>query len=332
MHYYDLTVTQAEDLRSWVEASGPARLAELAEWVDTSGGPLSRLDGSFASLVPLWEWFVHSCDTNLEDIVGRDKRPFEELVMHLSVESPRPAHYASETLSHYVFQVFKGIDPDTRWTVFYPPRKSRVLDNDTHRTGIATLGTWNWLDPRLGSITRRVLSGNTVSRSPAELRDLVTTLFDGGDDIRGSSSPAFSLADYLGCDQTAPPFPPSLASIHTSARRDEPEPFQKQAPVVFMARSTPEAFREIDHFLRTLGAKTAGNDRIFLAFDEGVFLEVEDGSDGAVSLSVEAIAASQDDWGRLVAGYNKHLAAAGFEAFDGHTSDPVTFNAQLYEQ
>src|SRR5690554_1974525 len=50
---------QALEFRDYVRAREPFKLQELARRIVASGGSVDDLDASFASLVPLWAWFIN---------------------------------------------------------------------------------------------------------------------------------------------------------------------------------------------------------------------------------------------------------------------------------
>lgn len=62
MDFQGTTREQADEYCRYVLATEPWRLRDLAERMRATGGPLAQMDGSYASLVPLWRWFVAYAD------------------------------------------------------------------------------------------------------------------------------------------------------------------------------------------------------------------------------------------------------------------------------
>jgi hypothetical protein len=99
----------------FLETSRTFQLQDLAIRVEGSRGDMSVLDGSIASLAPLWRWFV--------DVVvdgGFDDAPPHRL-MSSSLFLSRPAHrqerigVLAEPVAFYVMEALRSNSADVRW-------------------------------------------------------------------------------------------------------------------------------------------------------------------------------------------------------------------------
>jgi hypothetical protein len=193
---HELTRQQAELWRAFVEQRHEPRLVELSHWIHETGGPIDLLDGSLESLVELWEWFVDFVD---EGLPGIDSRVRYSLGWAFGWPGGNhgATYYATESLGSYVFEVLRRLDPATTWTVNVPVGRTKWVDSDQHRTGIAFRGSWVSIDPRIANVASRLFdhgtaaddeAGRQASR-PERLRDLVANLFHLVDSptVRGAS-------------------------------------------------------------------------------------------------------------------------------------------------
>ena len=62
--FASVTVQEAEAYRAYMEEAHPWRLRELAEALNDGGHSLTAMDGSDASLVPLWRWALNCVDND----------------------------------------------------------------------------------------------------------------------------------------------------------------------------------------------------------------------------------------------------------------------------
>ncbi|NHT17272.1 hypothetical protein, partial [Cellulomonas sp. IC4_254] len=127
MYFEKTTREQAEELVQHVIALEPVRLRELAAWMHATAGPLDEMDGSSASLVPLWRWFVAFVDQGCPG-VGDDELPaFWPTPCGFQQDSPeqraaaagmRRAQVAAEGLSFYVRLVLERQTGRAQWHAF----------------------------------------------------------------------------------------------------------------------------------------------------------------------------------------------------------------------
>ncbi len=106
--------------RDHVRAREPYRLRDLARWMAATGGPLEAADASFASLVPVWQWYVSFVLAGCPGIDPRLRMPFltaEALPDgwpgdrgELSSPGAR-AQAAAIGLEHYLRLIWQRYDP-----------------------------------------------------------------------------------------------------------------------------------------------------------------------------------------------------------------------------
>ena len=114
-----LSKPEAEQLLALVRAREPARLHELGRWVAATGGPVDALDGSWSSLVPLWEWLIGFVDDGLP-LVSAAARPANHV--HPVPVRPLPPLllpllYVAESVAHYCAVVARRAAPGADWVV-----------------------------------------------------------------------------------------------------------------------------------------------------------------------------------------------------------------------
>lgn len=115
MSFDKLSAADAERYRATIEADGPIRLAELAGLLKADRVDLGEFDGSLASLVPLWSWFISFARADFPGVPA-DVRSRREAVEEIVPGTSRQ-DYASEFLVHYLFEVAKKELHDVVWRV-----------------------------------------------------------------------------------------------------------------------------------------------------------------------------------------------------------------------
>jgi len=168
----DLDAQEAEALRVVVVAREPYRLAELADWLQRTSGPLDELDASVESLVPLWAWFLERIDAGLPE-VPQDARPanwVEDGEGRVEVQVLRML-YAAETLAHYVRQVARRLEPPADWVVVKPDRRYQSFDDQATVIG---LRDWHIFPQNfVANLGVGAARGSADRRRPESLRDTV---------------------------------------------------------------------------------------------------------------------------------------------------------------
>ncbi|WP_432571007.1 hypothetical protein [Kineococcus sp. SYSU DK005] len=112
----------------------PALLGELATWVHSTGGPSERLDGTWASLVPLWAWFVRFLDAGCPGIPDT-VREYQWIAPHKEHDpSDHQVIYAAEAVEAYASAVVQRLDAGASWQVL--KRRGGRRDGDHHRPAL----------------------------------------------------------------------------------------------------------------------------------------------------------------------------------------------------
>ncbi|MBX3195767.1 MAG: hypothetical protein KF727_11810 [Microbacteriaceae bacterium] len=113
MTFSELSAIDAERFRAQVEAEGPRKLFELAEFLRADGVSLDQFDASIASLEPLWAWFMGFARADFPGIPA-DAQPREEPILLQGARVAR-ASFASEMIVHYLFEVAKRSFHSVAW-------------------------------------------------------------------------------------------------------------------------------------------------------------------------------------------------------------------------
>lgn len=140
---------QAVAYRDHVRAREPFRLKELAERMAATGGPIEEMDASFASLVPLWGWFVGYVLDGCPGMGPRARMPFLTSSDWSDEQLPSlggRAQAAAIGVEHYLRLVWQRFDPPASWEIYLTPKRSRVLHADHHTTGVpaSSGGFWDF--------------------------------------------------------------------------------------------------------------------------------------------------------------------------------------------
>lgn len=133
MELSDLTPAQAAEFRDHVVAREPYLLRELASWLDQTGGPIDAMDGSVASLVPLWEWCLEMAQADflgLTDGLAPSTDPGLTMLTDRTYgELVRMSAVVGERLMHYLRLVVTRLHPATEWGVYHSPVGRREHDH-----------------------------------------------------------------------------------------------------------------------------------------------------------------------------------------------------------
>ncbi|MEZ0492960.1 hypothetical protein AB2L28_12025 [Kineococcus sp. TBRC 1896] len=131
---YELSAADAERFLQRRIGQHPLLLQELATWVRDTGGPRQELDGTLASLVPLWSWCVRFLDAGTPGVPNTvrdfiwldDGKPdgYDEFLRY----------YVAEALEAYVSLVVQRVLPAARWEVLKRGRR----DGLRHRPVLST--------------------------------------------------------------------------------------------------------------------------------------------------------------------------------------------------
>lgn len=83
-----------------------------------SGGPISKMDASLESLVPLWEWYLERFHAGFPEVPD-GAVPSKARTLGWSPSSPLEARvgFALEAFSHYLFEVLNAYDGSAEWVI-----------------------------------------------------------------------------------------------------------------------------------------------------------------------------------------------------------------------
>jgi|GEM_PF-4464703 len=298
MYFQKTTREQAEELARHVMALEPVRLRELAVWMHTTGGPLDEMDGSVASLVALWRWFVAFVDQGCPG-VGDDEVPAfwptpcgfrqDAPERRAAVAGTRRAQVAAEGLSFYVRLVLERQTGRAQWHVF--EERPNQPDRRQHAP-ILLLGDGGEEEGMLWTWGRGAYKGTSPLREEGRL----FARFAGpGSDPRQSDPGASSLLrPYLDLEPaTAPASPVTRWSSDwwpvNSPARQEPEPvatpIAEQGPAgedMTLARGPGEGL-ERPELLAPLDATLAAR-----ALTEAGFVGTDDGPVTVIDVTTDA--------------------------------------------
>jgi len=191
----------------------------LAHLVAASGGPVDRLDGTFASLDDLSAWLVPFCEERGRGLLSFDDAPARALAIGVVFTPPEPGEdfeadfvvgAMSEPVTAYIFEVLRRIDPSTYWALWpHRPPRSRISYLDDNELGLTVGGSWGPVR-FMASYARPHRSPSWSEREPRPapeyLRQDVTKLFSLGpvpEQARGASI----LAPLVSLPRTMPPVP-----------------------------------------------------------------------------------------------------------------------------
>lgn len=123
----DWTFAQASRLREHYVEREPRMLSELATWVRATNGPITQLDGSIASLVPMYEWYVQFVDAGSAGIPRWARSSMHDPNNPL-LEASDVVHagrYAAQAVQHYLHIGVETVGGRSPWSVYVDPRHGR---------------------------------------------------------------------------------------------------------------------------------------------------------------------------------------------------------------
>lgn len=318
MDFSELRVEEAEWFRDYVTACAPFRLDELRTWLLATDGPLNALDGSLASLVPLWKWVV---DLGRDDLTALVGERYAALAIANGATVPNAIFYASEAITHYVFETLQGIDPEARRDILRKKKGQRVENEFQNQTGMVVHGRWNRLDPETFRFLKGAYDEDRLDRDPERLVNIVRSFFQVGETV--------GRTDWEWPQTTgAPPDFPVLTASPVAAQ-DEPTKThspRRDLTIVFPAAdgSAPASLEpftravdphatSVDSWLR----EPTASQLILLA--GGLTLEGTI-QRGQFTLLMETPSADDAEWARITTALTGILRPAGATIRDGSTN------------
>jgi hypothetical protein len=214
--FSELSREQADEWCRFVARRGPAALAELATWMAADGGPVDEADGTWVSLQPVWSWAVDFARRGAANSLGIPLRLSSPSRAFGLLSSPGvPSAALGEDLHYYVFEVLKGADADTHWSVFASTSHQRVVDGDHFTTGISYDTGWVSLGSNLPTMIRQAVRGHSVGDSAGLQTHLLREL---AMDVAPSSDRGPSLLrPRVSTTPWAPPVPDFSSVIRKGA-------------------------------------------------------------------------------------------------------------------
>lgn len=213
-HFSNVSWQQAVAYRDHVRAREPYRLRDLARWLAATGGPLQAADASFASLVPVWGWFVGFVLDGCPGLDPRLRGPFVTAQANPGgwpgdrgepVSAGGRAQAAAIGLEHYLRLVWQRYDPPAPWEIYLTPPRARTLDFIHHSTGVRTSDGAIWIVDAIYLFASDAVDDRSDGRQPEAV---LNWLLRGK---RWSQAPA------------QPPAASVLASLLTADLPPEPE-------------------------------------------------------------------------------------------------------------
>lgn len=209
---------QAVAYRDHVRAREPYRLRDLARWMAATGGPLQAADASFASLVPVWGWFVGFVLDGCPGLDPRLRGPFVTAQANPGgwpgdrgepISAGGRAQAAAIGLEHYLRLVWQRYDPPAPWEIYLTPPRARTLDFIHHSTGVRRSDGAIWVIDSIYTSASNVVDDHVHARRPEALLERLLKY-----DLEWSQAPAQpSAASVLAPLLTAdlPPEPEQAA-------------------------------------------------------------------------------------------------------------------------
>jgi len=191
--FWHLTEASASSYLGHIARREQARLGDFARLVEATGGPLEELDGSQASLIPLWTWLIDVVKAGSLPTVPVDAVSSVARFLGWTVDENSRLRYAFEPISHYVYAVVRDEDPGARWG-FGPGITER--ESNFQEPVIVTSGRTFINAEMIGySAPPRILDGPDSLREPTALLRVVESAL-GGAPGPSTERPSF-LSPYL---------------------------------------------------------------------------------------------------------------------------------------
>lgn len=147
-----VTEASAKEYLQHIRRRRVARLSDMVGWMRETNGPVSDLDGTRQSLIPLWEWMMQFIDSGCPGVPSDAVPSMTRFLGRAPGAFPRQ-QYAAEPVSHYLLMVVEREQPGARWALFPTAdplnsefREPRVVTSSgltvNAEAGPLTLGGW----------------------------------------------------------------------------------------------------------------------------------------------------------------------------------------------
>ncbi|WP_129586730.1 hypothetical protein [Microterricola viridarii] len=168
---FDVPGADAERYLQHVIQRGPIRLVDLAHHMAATGGPIELMDGSHASLVPLWEWHVQQWRAGFPGIAEGASSSYAQFLGLTGPTESLRATYAAEPFAHYLFEMVRRYSPDAHWG----PYPWRVKSDDRRNEPAVLCSVWGLVmaEEPARNATARLLQGRPGRDSPTRFYDLL---------------------------------------------------------------------------------------------------------------------------------------------------------------
>lgn len=220
----DLTREQANRHLAHAENTREFRLTELAHWMAASGGPIDEMDGSLASVEPLWKWVQTFIDSDAAKMIPAEWRTDESIGFgFIPAVKYRRRHYIAQALPSYILEILQRLEPSTHFSLYNWGGSNHANFNAlVYRAGFIVTPELNSLDRWSASGTfdrKRISFEKFFAWFSAEFEDWVTLA---ANDSRGPSI-LVSLVDRPLSDFDSLRIPPEFVA-EPKALPDKSEP------------------------------------------------------------------------------------------------------------
>lgn len=169
LEFHLVSEESADSYLEFVRRIGPVKLGDLAHLMAGSAGPVERMDGSCASLLPLWEWFLQFRNDGLPGVPANATPSYAQFLGYDAIPHPR-SQFVGEAIAHYLVEVIRGRFADARWGF------DEALHENTisyHEPKVLTPSGW-WDVESIGTRFARSAEEREAARVPGRLLDKVT--------------------------------------------------------------------------------------------------------------------------------------------------------------
>lgn len=144
----DLSREQAKRHLAHAENTREFRLTELAHWMAASGGPIDEMDGSLASVEPLWRWVQTFPESDEANLIPAEWRTDESIGFgFIPKVKYRRRQYIAQALPSYILEVLRRLEPSTHFSLYNWGGKNHAHFNTlVYRADFAPTPKLNSLD------------------------------------------------------------------------------------------------------------------------------------------------------------------------------------------
>ena len=178
LNYDNLSMEQATEYKNFVSEWIPVGLADLADFMRATGGPIEEMDASIGSLTPLWSWAL------LQVSSGVDVVPAGLMSPALSARITEPGHeehqlrsrilYFGHCIGAYLTTVCFEADSGAELVVFQKVAKGAAVYHLFHAPCVQTSAGETADLISLGvTVTAQIVAGYPFSKTEDRIRPLL---------------------------------------------------------------------------------------------------------------------------------------------------------------